>query len=50
MDIFSSGKLSDHVTRIIEITGTYMYLVEGKATDNCMHSWAYGSFRWNAGI
>lgn len=29
MDIFSSEKLSDHVTRIIEITGTYMYLVEG---------------------
>ena len=29
MEIFSSEKVSEHVTRIVEITGTYMYLVQG---------------------
>lgn len=29
MEIFTSEKISEHVTRITEITGTHMYLVEG---------------------
>ena len=29
MEIFSSEKISPHVTRITECTGTHMYLAEG---------------------
>ena len=29
MEIFSSEKITDRITRITEITGTHMYLAEG---------------------